>query len=165
MRKKLCWGLAGVLAVLGLTLVLAGPAQSQRPPRPPWPSAQAGTLPERVAASSGVNVKDVEKVLRALGPEAAAALAQGQILELPGFGKLRVVRVPDHRDLDGGRAVMVPGSNNVEFLPAGEVVAAANAPGAVPAVTVPPFQYNPITDRVPSTKIPDERVPSRFLRP
>jgi nucleoid DNA-binding protein len=154
MRKKLCYGLVGALAVLGLILGLTGPAHSQRP-RPPK------SLTEMIADDSGVAVKDVEKVLKALGPNAARVLARGETVDLPRFGTLRVVRIPEHRNMDfNGRPITVAAVNYVEFLPYSDVVTAANALDAVPAATVPPFEYHPITDRIPRERMPNVRTPN-----
>ena len=81
-------------------------------------------------------------------------------MELKGLGTLRVVRVPEHRDLVDGRPATIPASNYVDFLPAGGLVEAANAPGAVPQDTVPPFQYVPLPDQTKGLRTPEERMPN-----
>src|SRR5262249_10931706 len=96
---------------------------------------------------------DVDKLLAALGPAVVSMLSSGQQVAIPGLGTFRVVNVPPHRDLAGGRAAIVPGSNYVEFLPTAAMVNAANAGGAIPATSVPPFFYNPLPDQVPAPRV------------
>ncbi len=153
MRKHHSW----ILAIVGATLLLvqAEPAQSQRPPLPKEP-----TLAGDIAARSGVKEEDVAKVLQALGPVVSDRIAAGQTIDLPNFGQVRVVRIPQHNDLVDGRPATIAATNTVDFLPAANLIAGANASGAVPSVTVTPFQYNPLPDRVPSTRIPGTRQPS-----
>jgi nucleoid DNA-binding protein len=156
MRKRHGWALAALGGAILLTLVLAGPARSQRPPLPP----RDLPLPAAIAAGTGVKEADVAKVLQALGPTLADRLARGQTVEIPGLGVFRVVRIPEHRDLVDGRPVLTPATNSMDFLPAQNVQAAANAPGAVPAVTVPQFMFYPLPDRTPSLYTPGTRMPS-----
>src|SRR5262249_45922397 len=104
----------GALAVLAGTLVAlawAGPARSQRPAPPP-------TLPQDIARDPRLREESVARVLDALGPAVTRQLAAGRQVTLPGLGTFRVVRVPEHRGLEGGRAVTVAGANYVEFIPA-----------------------------------------------
>jgi len=106
-----------------------------------------------------VSEEDVAKVIEALGPAVREHLAKGEVIDLPGLGAFRVVRVPDHRDLIGGRPVVVSGVNSVEFVPSGGLVDAANAANAIPQETVPPFEYNPLPNQAKSLRAPDERAP------
>src|SRR5262245_3194330 len=116
--------LLGTFVVLGL----AAPALSQRPPqtaRPAVPRRNPLTLAGSIAAATKVSEQDVEKVLQALGPAVRDQLTRGQQVNLGGLGVFRVVQVPEHRDLVGGRPATIAATNNVEFLPAGPIVAAA----------------------------------------
>jgi nucleoid DNA-binding protein len=122
------------------------------------------TLKERIATETKLAEADVAKMLDALGPAVRDQLARGERVELPGLGVLRVVHVPQHRDLIGGRPALVAGNNYVDFLPDAGLVQAANAPGAVPQATVPPFQYNPLPGQTPSQHVPDERMPNVRVR-
>ena len=154
MRKRHILGLGALLAILALNLIPTGEARSQRPPR------EGGTAAARIADRTKLKEEDVALVLRELGPDVRRELAAGRTVELPGLGVLRVVRVPEHRNLVDGRPAMIPASNYVEFVPTQELVGAANSPTAVPATVVEPFEYHPLPDRVPSTKLPNTKVPS-----
>jgi nucleoid DNA-binding protein len=155
MGKVNRWLVGTLVVALGLSVVVTGTAQQPRPARDPR------SLSARIAAKSGVAEEDVDKVLRELGPEVQRDLASGRSVDLQRLGRLRVVQIPEHRNLVDGRPATIPSRNEVEFLPSQDLVAAANAPGAVPAAVVQPFEYHPFTDRVPSNKVPDFRVPSR----
>jgi nucleoid DNA-binding protein len=155
MRKRQCWALTALLATLGVTLGLAAPVRSQRPQQP-----EPLTLAGRVAAATKMEEKDVEKMLKALGGAVRSQLTGGQSVELPGLGTLRVVRIAAHRDLVDGRPAVIPESNYVEFLPFGDLVGAANAPGAVPASNVLPFEYNPLPGQVKGLRNPGVRQPN-----
>jgi nucleoid DNA-binding protein len=172
--RKLQWGvLVALVGTLGLVLGLAAPARSQRPQpgkpgqpaRPNQPKEkEKETLKGRLARVTRLPEQDVTKLLAELGPAVRDQLAAGNQVELPGLGTFRVVRVPEHRDLVGGRPAVIPASNNVEFLPAGSIVNAANGPGAVPAVTVPPFEYNPLPQQTPGQKVGNTRTPNTRIR-
>jgi nucleoid DNA-binding protein len=138
-----------LLAMIGM-LVLTTSAQSQRPSAP-------ATLKGRLVTATRLPDADVQKMLNALGPAVRDMLRTGAQVDFPGLGTLRVVRVPEHRDLVGGRPATIPGSNYVEFVPAGDIVNAANSPGAIPADTVPPFEYIPIPGQSPGLKVPPTR--------
>jgi nucleoid DNA-binding protein len=173
MRKAHVWALAALVG--GLVLGLAPRALSQKtqvvvpgggaPPAPAAAPAKApDTLKGQIAAASKLKEEDVEKVLAALGPAVADQLAKGRQVELPGLGTVRVVRVPEHRDLVGGRPATVAGVNTVEFIAGGRLAAAANSPGAQPAEVVPPFEYVPLPGqtkgmRTPGTRTPTARTP------
>jgi nucleoid DNA-binding protein len=134
MRKRHWIALAALLGTAGLLLGVADPALSQRP-EPPQ------TLKSRIVKATKLPEADVQKMLTALGPALRDQLKTGAQVDLPGLGVFRVVRIPDHRDLSGGRPVTVPGSNYVEFLPTGDLIRAANGAGVTPNETVPPFEY------------------------
>jgi len=158
MGKRHLLGLGGLLAGLILCLATAGTVRSQRVPAPA--PAVGGSINARVAAKTGLKEADVDKALRAYVAELQADLATGKVVEVPRLGVYRVVRVPEHRDLAGGRPATIPAANYVEFVPAPNLVDAANSPNAVPATVVPPFEYHPLTGQTPSNKLPDTRVPS-----
>src|SRR5438045_823177 len=132
--------LAGGVATLavGLTLGFVSEARSQRAVVVP-----IAPLKAQLAKASQLAEDDVDKMLTRLGPVIAAKLARGETVDIAGLGTWRVVRVPEHKDMINGRPGTIPARNYVEFLPVGEVAAAANAVGAVPAEVVPPFEYNP----------------------
>jgi nucleoid DNA-binding protein len=153
MRKRHGWALAALAASLGV-VVFASSAFSDNK------SKKEQTLKGSVAASSKVSEENVAKVLEALGPAIRDKLAAGETVELPGLGVFRVVRVAEHRDLINGRPATVNAVNAVEFLPVGGLDAAANAPGAVPAETVPEFRYVPLPDQTPGLRTPEDRMPN-----
>jgi nucleoid DNA-binding protein len=140
---------------VGLTLGFVTEARSQR-----TAPAYIGPLDKSIATETKLEVDDVNKVLKQLGPAISAKLARGERVEIPGLGTFRVVRVGEHRDMIDGRPGVVAASNYVEFLPVQDIVAAANAPGAVPAETVPAFQYNVLPNQTPGQKFPGVRTPS-----
>lgn len=160
MRKKYCLGLGALIGVLGLALVWTASAHSQRTK----PAEEAG-LAKGIAKRAGLKEADVNKVLQAMGPAVRDELTRGRTVTIQGLGTFRVVRIAEHKDMilggrSGGTPVVVPGVNSVEFLAAGEVVSAANAPGAVPAEVVPPFEYVPLPGQTPGQKMGRTRVPS-----
>src|SRR5207249_526827 len=119
------------------------------------------SLTERLARMTKINEKDSEKFLRALGPAIIEDLANGKTVTIAGLGSFRVVQVPAHKDLaPGGRPVMIPASNSVQFLPAKGIDDAANAPGAKPVEVVPPFEYNPLPNQTPGQKSPRNSTPA-----
>ena len=132
---------------------------TQQPQKP-----AAGSLKGQIAANTKLEEADIEKVLRELGPAISARIANGDRVDLPGLGTFRVVRVPEHKDLVDGRPATIAAVNYVEFVPEQGLVNASNAPGAVPSVVVPPFEYHPLKNQVPSQKVPDNRVPSTRIR-
>ena len=156
MRKPQWWALGALLGTLGLVLGLASPAQSQRiiqgqglGQRPQGDD----TLRGRLIRETKFQGNDVDKFLTALGPAVTDMLRSGQQVSIPGLGTFRVVNIPPHRGLAGGRAAVFPGSNYVEFLPVADVVNAANTGGAIPAESVPPFFYNPQPNQVPAPHV------------
>jgi nucleoid DNA-binding protein len=152
MRKTHGWMFGAVAATLGAFLIVA-PAQSQKPPVK-VPLAQA------IAKKTKVDEADVIKVLEALGPAIREKLSSGDTIELPGLGTMRVVRIPEHKDMVKGRPTTIEAVNSVEFVPVGELVDASNSPTAVPAVTVPQFEYNPLPGQTPGQKSPGVRAPN-----
>ncbi|HVS37734.1 MAG TPA: HU family DNA-binding protein [Gemmataceae bacterium] len=133
----------------------AAAKDKEKPKAPP-----TSTLQGRIAAQTKLSEDDVNKVLKALGPALRDDLAHGGLVELPGLGTFRVVRIAAHRDLVNGRPAMIEASNYVEFLPSGGLVDAANAAGAVPQDTVQPFQFNPLPNQTKSLVMPDDRMPN-----
>ena len=157
MRKAHWWGLGALVGTLGL--VVAATAQQAGQQRPA-DKRQPATFQGRMLAATRLPEADLKKFLAALGPAVSGTLASGQSVEIPGLGTFRVVRIPEHRDMVNGRPAVIDGSNYVEFLPAGGLTGAANGPGAVPAVTVPPFQYVPLPNQTPSMRVPGNRTPN-----
>lgn len=158
MRKLHKWAAVGVLAAVAGVLAFTSPALSEKPSVKE--KEKAATIPGRISLKTKVDEEDVVKVLDALGPVVREHLAKGEVVELPGLGAFRVVRIPEHRDLIGGRPATVPGVNSVEFVPSGLVVDATNAAGAVPQETVPPFEYHPLPNQTKSLHVPEERMPN-----
>ena len=182
MRKQLGWAVGGVLTAVVAGLAFAAPMNPPDKPNPAdkdkpaaapdkpaekakdKPKEKPTTLKGRIAAEAKLSEDDVAKMLTAVGPVVRDALARGEKVELPGLGVLRVVRVAPHRDLVDGRPALIEASNYVEFVPAGNLVDAANAPGAVPQDTVLPFQYNPLPDQTKGLVMPDDRMPNVRVR-
>jgi nucleoid DNA-binding protein len=161
MRKGHWLGLGILLGVIVLILAVASPAHSQKAP----PPKEEGSLVQKLARSAKLSEEQAGRFLEALGPAIRAELAAGKTVNLPGLGTFRVVRIAEHKDMivggrQGGTPIVVPAVNNVEFLPAGELSSAANAPTAVPADVVPPFQYNPLPGQTPGQKSGRTRVPT-----
>src|SRR5262245_43227610 len=127
MRKRHWRGLGILLVTLILAVGWVAPAHSQRPGVLP-------TLDDDLAVRTGVNPDDVRKVLAEAGPALSRQLAAGRDVVLPGMGTFRVVRIPENKDLVGGRPTTVPPTNYVEFLPDANIVKAANSPDARPSV-------------------------------
>jgi nucleoid DNA-binding protein len=146
MRAKR-WLVVGALAgVAGLFLGFGGEAYPQR-------QAPQGTLQQELAKKAQVKQALAARFLAALGPVVTAQLQQGGTVTLPGLGVFRVVRVPEHRDLGpGGRPVLVPGRNYVEFAPASGLNQATNDSGVKAAVTVQPFEFIPDRNQAPSQR-------------
>jgi nucleoid DNA-binding protein len=158
MRKLNKWAVVAVLGAAAGLLAFAAPALSEKPAAKD--KQKAATIPGRISSQTKVAEEDVLKVIDALGPAVREHLAKGEVVELPGLGAFRVVRIPEHRDLIGGRPVTVPGVNSVEFVPTGQFVDASNAAGAIPQETVPPFEFRPLPDQTKSLHVPDERMPN-----
>jgi nucleoid DNA-binding protein len=150
------WALAGFVCILAGALAWTASAQTIISGGAGSPRAKAkgaATLEEGLATRSGVSRKDVRKVLKALGPAVAEQLLAGRQVELPGVGTVRVVRIDAHRDLGaGGRPIMVPARNYVEFVAQAGMDAIANQPGAVPARTVGGFEFVVNPSSTPSVR-------------
>jgi nucleoid DNA-binding protein len=153
MRKAQWCGLVGLLGTLGLVGGLASPAQT-----PPAGEKGNKSLLELVAKESKQKQEVVEKVLKALAPAVREQLAAGSVVSLPGLGSFQVVRVAEHKDLVGGKPVRVPAANYIEFVPAAELNNAAGSPSAVPARTVPAFEYVPRAGMVPGVRTEGRKV-------
>jgi hypothetical protein len=65
---------------------------------------------------------------------------------------LRVVRIAEHKDLVKGVPAVIPATNYVEFVPAADLVTAANAKGAVPAKTVEAYEFRVNPNHDPGLK-------------
>ncbi|MBY0230899.1 MAG: HU family DNA-binding protein [Gemmataceae bacterium] len=148
---KARWAL---LALLGVGLALAQTVVGGGKPKTP-PSVKEG-----VADRTKYKEAAVEKMLKALGPAVSEQLAAGRTVELPGLGILRVVLVKEGKDIDrNGKPVIVPARRYVEFVAAADLDAAANAPGAVPAKTVEPYEFRVNPGHVPGTKTDGIKTP------
>ncbi len=157
---KLGWPTrAALFCILGFVLCLTAPAQTIKiGPRPPEKGKAKPTLESRVAAMTKVSEEEVVKVLRALGPALAEKINNGETVEIPGLGVFRVVRVEEHKDLVNGRPATIPAQNYIEYVPAGPLNEAANSEKAVPAVSVPPFEYVLIPNQAIGLRTPNTRT-------
>jgi nucleoid DNA-binding protein len=153
MRTRHGWALAGVLGTAALALLVA-PARSAKP-------AGEETFNQRLAKAAKLSEEDAAKFYQALGTVIREDLAHGKQVSVPGVGTFRVVRIEEHRDLRGGRPVVIPATNTVEFQSEGKLLDSANAPGAQPAESVPPFQYVPVPGQTPGQKVGPTRTPSQ----
>ena len=152
---------SGILGSSILFIALIGPAQSQQQQQPP----KDETLTERLARVTKLSEQNASRFLAAIGPAIREDLEKGKQVTLQGLGTFRVVRVQEHRDLaEGGRPIIVPATNSIEFLASGEALGAANNAAAVPADTVPPFQYIVLPAQTPGQKTPRTHVPSTRVR-
>jgi nucleoid DNA-binding protein len=143
--------LAAFVAVLALGLTVA--AEAQPAGRGP------GTLQGDLAKTSGQKEAVVASILKAVGPTLKAHLSAGRQVEVPGVGVFRVVRIDAHKDLIGGIPGIVPARSYVDFVPAAELNAAANAPGAVPARTIPGYQFRVNPSSAASSRIEGPKTP------
>ena len=123
------------------------------------------TIPQRIARETKLNEKDADKFYQAVGTAVREQLQRGKTVSVPGLGTFRVVRVAEHKDLAaGGRPVVVPAFNTVEFVGSVEVNDGVNGGNITPSETVPAFQYNPLPGQTPGqrqgrTHVPSSRVP------
>jgi nucleoid DNA-binding protein len=138
MRKSHWLALSALLGTLGILLGVADPARSQRAKQD---KETPLTIKDRIVKQTKLKPADVQSMLTALGPAIRDQLATGAMVEVPGLGTFRIVRIPDHRTLVDGRPATIGASNYVEFLPTGELVKAANGVNVAPEETVPPFEY------------------------
>jgi nucleoid DNA-binding protein len=157
MRKSQWLALCALVGTTGLVLALAEPAKPDK-------SGEPRTLQGRIAKATKFTDAQTQKFLRALGPAIRDMLQTGAQVEIPGLGTFRVVRIPEHRDLVGGRPATIPGSNYVEFLPTGDLINTANTPETVPAETVPPFEYIINPYQTPGQKTGTTRNPGTRTR-
>jgi nucleoid DNA-binding protein len=159
MRKRPWLALAALAATLGVLVPLTAPAQSPRPPR-------EESFGQRVAREAKVSEEQLARVLAALGPAVRDELKKGNTVSLPGLGTFRVVRVAEHKDIEPGtgRVLRVPATNTVEFLAGEGLGEAANSATAVPAETVPAFQFNPLPDQTKGQRVPQTRSEGQRTR-
>jgi nucleoid DNA-binding protein len=155
MHKRHGWALGGLLGAAAVALLVA-PARSAKPPA-------EETFNQRLAKAAKLNEDEAGRFYQALGTVIREDLARGKQVNVPGLGTFRVVRVEEHRDLRNGRPVVIPATNTVEFLSEGVLIDSANAPGAQPAETVPPFQYVPLPGQTPGQKVGPTRTPSQRI--
>jgi nucleoid DNA-binding protein len=158
--KRAHAALAGLAGILALVLGVAADAQVVTGPAPKPP----GAFKAEIATASKQKEDTVDKVFKALGPAFAAQLRAGRQVELPGIGTFRVVQVSAYRDMVAGRPATIPARNYVEFIPAGEVTTAANAPGAVPAKTVEGYEFRVNPNANPGIKVEGTRTPGVRIR-
>jgi len=154
------WIAAVALLLVGAALPLAAQVFLPGSVTPPPPVPIQETFTGAIVKKTGVAEKDVEAVLKALGPAIAERLAQGKGFELQGVGGFRLIRIVEHRDLIGRTAVVVPARNTIQFEPTGAFDAILNAPGAAAGVPVGLPDFNPETNRVPSGRVEFGRVGS-----
>jgi nucleoid DNA-binding protein len=155
MRGKQWLVLGVLLGLFGLGLGLHGQAIQQRPA-----PKNAMTLKGRIMDYSKLTAKDTDKFLQAIGPAIRDLLKRGDTVSVQGLGQFRIVNVPAHRDLVNGRPATIPAASYVEFIPTGDLAAAANGPSATPAEVVPPFQYVPLPGRDPGIRTGNTRMPN-----
>src|SRR5262245_62285252 len=106
MRKAHWGGLAALGGAIVVALSWTTPARSQRP-------VALDPLPRDLAKQAQVDETDVVKVLNALGPAISRQIAAGREVGVPGLGSFRVVRIPESKDLIGGRPATIPPRNYV----------------------------------------------------
>jgi nucleoid DNA-binding protein len=155
--KKAQMALAGLVAGLGLAIAVTAEAQGPAAKAPP---AFRADMVKRSSQKEEI----VDAILKALGPALRAQLQAGRQVDLPGVGVFRIVQVSEYRDLVGGRPTTIPARNYVEFIPAAELVASANAPGAVPAKTVQGYEFRVNPNAAPGLKTGSSRIPGTRTR-
>lgn len=156
-------GLTVLLGVLGVSLALTNPAHSQRPDKKRGP--QAETMFERLARETKLSDEQVQKLFNALGPAIRDELTRGKQVAIPGLGNFRVVRVAEHKDIrEGGRPVLVPAFNTIEFVGDAALADVANADTAVPVQEVPAFQYIPLPGQTPGQKVGRTHTPGQRVK-
>jgi nucleoid DNA-binding protein len=161
MHKQRWLALSVLLMTLGLILAFTSPAHSQKPRQP----KRDETMHERLARETKLTDDQVTKFLNALGPAIKDELTRGKQVSLPGLGTFRVVRVAEHKDIrDGGRPIVVPAFNTVEFVGEVSLGDAANSATAVPAETVPAFQYVTLPGQTPGQKMGRTHTPSQRVK-
>src|SRR5712692_6955095 len=147
MRNARWLALAILLGAMGL---VAGQSTTKSAkPR----DTKGDAIPQRIAKETKLTEEQVNKVWTAIGPAIRDDLHRGKSVDVPGLGTFRVVRVAEHKDMvAGGRPVVVPAFNTVEFVGTIEVADGVNAEGVSPAVEVPAFQYIPNPYQTPGQK-------------
>jgi nucleoid DNA-binding protein len=127
----------------------------------PAPAAE-NHLAKDVAARAKLPVKTVQAVLDALAPEILVQIKHGEIVQIPKLGKIRLVQVAEHKDLEKGtgRVINVPARNFVILDTDAEVERAANAAGVVPSEVVREFEYNILPGQTPSQRTESGQTPS-----
>src|SRR5262245_29106223 len=158
MRHTHTLALGALVGAIVLGLGLAGPARSQLPAPKPQP------LPKELVRATQLAEADVLKLLVSLGPAISLQIASGGQVEVPGLGIFRIGPLAESRNLEDGRPVTQPARNVVQFIPSPALDQAANAPGAVPTLEVPAFQYVPFPGQTPGQKVPPGRTPSTRVR-
>jgi nucleoid DNA-binding protein len=159
MGKARWLALAVLLATMGL---VAG--QSTTKTAKPKENKEE-TIPQRIARDTKLSEKDADKFYNAMGAAIRDQLQRGKTVSVPGLGTFRVVRVAEHKDIsNGGRPVVVPAFNTVEFKGSIEAADAANADGVAPSVEVPAFQYIPNPYQTPGQKMGRTHTPSQRVR-
>jgi DNA-binding protein HU-beta len=153
MRKRPWLALAALAATLGVLMPMAAPAQPAKP-------RGEETLGQRVAREAKLSEEQVTRVLTALGPAVRDELKKGNTVNLPGLGTFRVVRVAEHKDIEAGtgRPLRVPATNTVEFLPTEGLSEAANSATAIPAETVPAFEYHTLPNQTKGQKVGPQKI-------
>jgi nucleoid DNA-binding protein len=159
MRNARWLALAILLSTIGL---VAGQSTNKTKPR----NDKVGdTITQRIAKEAKLTDQQADKVWNAIGPAIREDLRRGKTVSVPGLGTFRVVRVAEHKDMvAGGRPVVVPAFNTVEFVGSIETNDDANAEGVTPAVEVPEFKYVPLPGQTPGQKVGRTHVPSQRVR-
>jgi len=157
MRKTYGTALVALLVALGVLAVLTAPVQSQK-------AATKGSLVARIAAAGKIKEEQVNALLIELGNAIRDKIAAGEVVDLPNLGRIQVTRIPEHRDLVDGRPAVIAATNYVTFLPTAALIEASNAPSAVPASVVPPFEFNPLPGQTQGGKVGNTRAPNTRIR-
>jgi len=151
------------LAVLLGTMGLVAGQSTTKTARPK--ESKEESITQRIARDTKLSEKDADKFFQAVGPAIRDQLQRGKTVVVPGLGTFRVVRVAEHKDMAaGGRPIVVPAFNTVEFVGTIEVSDGVNGENVTPAETVPPFQYHALPGQTPGQKqgrthVPSNRVP------
>jgi nucleoid DNA-binding protein len=156
MQRRSLFVLGLLLAGMAFTLLQVS---SAAPAPVPAPTGVKKSISNRLALQYKMTPDDMDRLLKSFGAEALIDLGEGSNIELPGLGVLRIVRVAEHKDLKDGRPVTYPAYNVVEFLPTPDVTGAVNNADIKPAVTVPAYEFTPIPDGNPGTRMPNVRNP------
>lgn len=152
MRRRQILGLGILLGGLFALIGHNADVQAQRP-------AKFDPIVERIAELTKLKAEDVDKVWRAQHQAIEEQIKKGSVVQLPQLGRLQVVRVPEHKDLQGGKPVTIAAENYIEFEPEAGLNTAANAPGAIPARTAGNYEFNPLPNQTPGQKMGRVRVP------